>query len=304
MAPDGTAPSGPGPGQGLVGGRTIVVLVAAMVVLVVLTFYGIWAFWPSETAQGGRDVHFFGVSRTLSRESLFFVTVALAGALGGSVHSLRSLGWYIGNRNLRWSWTPFYLLRPLVGATIATVFYLVLRAGLFSPSTQTKTTSPYGFAALAALVGLFSEQAIEKLKTVAEEFFQQAPKGSDPAPADGSGSGDGGAAEGTEGGTAVPTPGGSLAVTGDASDVGAAGATVAGTATSVGSFATFRFEYGPDTSYGSATESQALAADTAGAAVSATLTDLQAATLYHYRLVVTDESGTSYGDDRTLTTSS
>jgi hypothetical protein len=168
-------------GDTLVGPRSVVVLLAALVVLVLLTFYGIWVFWPAENAAG-KTVHVFGFHRTVSRETLFFVVVALSGALGGSVHTLRSIAWYIGERKLKWSWLPFYVLRPLVGATLATVFYFVLRAGLFSPSAQTRATSPYGFAALAALVGLFSEQAVEKLKKVAEQFFQEAPKGADQAP--------------------------------------------------------------------------------------------------------------------------
>ena len=49
--------------------------------------------------------------------------------------------------------------------------YLLLRAGLFSPSASNAQVSPYGFSAIGALVGLFSEQASEKLKRVAEELF-------------------------------------------------------------------------------------------------------------------------------------
>jgi hypothetical protein len=291
------------PGAGIVGPRSIVVLLAALVILVMLTFYGIWTFWPAENAAG-KTVHVFGYHRAVSRETLFFVVVALSGALGGSVHSLRSTAWYIGNRELKWSWIPFYVLRPLVGATLATVFYLVLRAGLFSPSAQTKATSPYGFAALSALVGLFAEQAVEKLKTVAEQFFQEAPKGADQAPQAGAepetNASDTNAPSGVVAG--APTPSGSAAVTGDATAVSAAEATLAGSATSTGSPVAFHFEYGTDTTYGLTTAEQPLPADTAGAPVSVTLTGLAPSTLYHDRLVVTDGSGASYGADCTLTT--
>jgi hypothetical protein len=115
----------------------------------------------------------------LSRESLFFVVVALAGMLGGSIHSIRSLTWYIGNRDLYYSWAPFILILPIVGALGGTVFYLVLRAGLFSPSTSADQASPFGFAAVAALVGLFSEQALEKLRQVATNVFTERPTGRD-----------------------------------------------------------------------------------------------------------------------------
>jgi len=93
--------------------------------------------------------------------------------------AIRSQGWYVGMRDLRWSWIPYYVMLPVVGATGATVFYVVLRAGLFSPSTSVSQVSPYGFAAVAAPVGLFSQQALEKLKNVASTFFTEAPKGAD-----------------------------------------------------------------------------------------------------------------------------
>jgi hypothetical protein len=102
--------------------------------------------------------------------------VALSGALGGLVHTVRSFSMYVGTRSLRWSWIPFNLLLPVVGALGGTVFYLVFRGGLFSSSTQATAANPYGFAAVAALVGLFSEQAMEKLKQIAQEMFAEAPK--------------------------------------------------------------------------------------------------------------------------------
>jgi hypothetical protein len=297
-----------GPGSGLVRGPSIALLLVILVVLDLLTFYGIWTFWPAENASGGRIVHVFGLSRNVSRETEFFVIVALAGALGGSIHSIRSIAWYIGNRRLRWSWTPFYVLQPLVGATLATLFYFVLRAGLFSPSTQTKATSPYGFAALAALVGLFSEQAVEKLKTVAEEFFQEAPKGVDqapqitPAPDQQADDGLSASPQAVTAGPGAPTLAGSAAFTGDATDISATGVTLTGVATSAGEPASCRFEYGIDLSYGAATADQPVPTDPSSARVTTTLSELMPATLYHYRFVVVDQSGSSTGEDRTLTT--
>jgi hypothetical protein len=99
--------------------------------------------------------------------------VALSGALGGVVHTLRSLAIYVGNRRLRWSWMAYYLLLPLIGALGGTLFYVVLRAGLFSPSTEVSQASPFGFAAVAGLVGLFSQQALEKLRQLAQQVFTE-----------------------------------------------------------------------------------------------------------------------------------
>jgi hypothetical protein len=118
----------------------------------------------------------------LNREFLFFLTVALSGGLGGLIHNIRSFTWYVGNRNYVWSWVPYYLLLPLVGALAGTVFYLVLRAGLFSPSTSVDQASPFGFAAIAVLAGLFSPQAFEKLRDLAANIFTQAQEGKDHTP--------------------------------------------------------------------------------------------------------------------------
>lgn len=167
--------------RAVVGLLTVVLLVAA------LLLYCTWAFWPSAPAPGARaptlDQHtrvaFLGTEISVTRDVVLFVIVATAGALGGLIHTIRSLSWYVGNRYLRWSWVPFYLLLPVVGASGATVFYLVFRAGLFSPSTSTTDVNPFGFAAVASLVGLFSEQALEKLQDVFGSLLAPARAGSD-----------------------------------------------------------------------------------------------------------------------------
>jgi hypothetical protein len=87
------------------------------------------------------------------------------------IYSLRSFLWYVGNRRLVTSWLVMYALMPLLGSMMAIVFYLVLRGGLFSPGTSVEGTSPFGFAALAALVGMFIQQSALKLKDVFEALM-------------------------------------------------------------------------------------------------------------------------------------
>lgn len=105
--------------------------------------------------------------------------VLFAGALGALVHALRSFFWYVGNRNLKWSWVPMYLLLPLVGATLALVFYIILVAGLFAGAPGGGKIA--GFAAIAALVGMFSRQASEKLEEIFNTIFTKPKEGKDPA---------------------------------------------------------------------------------------------------------------------------
>jgi hypothetical protein len=128
-------------------------------------------------------IRLFGARLEVDREARLFIVVALAGALGGLVYALRSLTWYAGNRNLKYSWMMTYYLQPIVGAGLATITYVVLRGGLVVVTTQASpdVVNPFGFAAFGALVGLFSAQAAEWLKRIFEQVFTPAPKGKDPA---------------------------------------------------------------------------------------------------------------------------
>jgi hypothetical protein len=112
-------------------------------------------------------------------EVRLLLMVILAGALGSLVHTVRSVYWYVGNRQLKWSWVIKYVLQPFAGSALAMIFYVVVRGGFFSPQTTPENTSPFGFAALAALVGLFSEQAVLKLKRVAETVLERPTPGAD-----------------------------------------------------------------------------------------------------------------------------
>jgi tryptophan-rich sensory protein len=179
-----------GPGAGFVPRSVVVLLPIVTTALAVLILYSLWAFWP-KTGAGGKlrdpqTVNYFGWTHKISLEILLFLVVALAGALGGLIHTIRSASWYVGNRRLRWSWLPFNLMLPVIGALAGTVFYLVLRAGLFSPSSSVTTVSPFGFTAVAVLAGLFSEQAMEKLKDVATQLFAERPVGEDHVEPEGS----------------------------------------------------------------------------------------------------------------------
>ena len=91
-------------------------------------------------------------------------------------------------------------------------------------------------------------------------------------------------------------------MTGSASAITNSSATVSGTVDSGGQATTYWFEYGTRTSYGLRTSSATLDAGSGAVSVRANLTALRGRTTYHYRLVATNPSGTSYGADATLKT--
>jgi len=184
-APPAPAAAGPGPGAGPVPGVVIVVLALLFVAISVVLVYTVIQFWPAPAPAAGAqtspnpEFNYFGFGFSLPDEARIFVVVVASGAVGGAIHSLRSLMWYVGNRNLVWSWLLMYCLLPVIGALLATIFYVVLRGGLLTVQTSSTNLNVYGFAAVGALVGLFSEQAAAKLKDVFSAMFAPAEQGAD-----------------------------------------------------------------------------------------------------------------------------
>jgi hypothetical protein len=178
-------------GTGYARTRDIAALALILVVLAGLLVVVLVQAWPPtpRLAADGRLVpgfdtvtlDLFGWSTRMSRESALFVIVMAAGALGAVVHALRSLYWYVGNRTLRRSWLMMYLFLPFIGALFGLMVYLVLRGGLTSPTGGSYDVNPYGVTAIAALVGLFSQETAEKLRAVFGTLLAQPQVGRDQA---------------------------------------------------------------------------------------------------------------------------
>lgn len=92
--------------------------------------------------------------------------------------------------------------------------------------------------------------------------------------------------------------------TGAASGIGPGSAVLNGTVRPNGQTTIYRFEYGTSTAYGSQTPDAPLGAGLAELPASAPVDGLQPETLYHYRLVATNDSATTLGEDATFTTTS
>jgi hypothetical protein len=152
--------------------------------LAVLTFYLLVATWPASEGNDLRklaDFSIFGSAPlSISSDHRLFLTVIAAGALGSLIHSITSFADYVGNRSLGKSWIWWLVLRTPIGIALALLFYLVLRGGLIVPSLPSSTLpadttlllNPYGIAAISAMAGMFSKQAIDKLREVFDTLFQ------------------------------------------------------------------------------------------------------------------------------------
>lgn len=110
---------------------------------------------------------------------LFYMLI-MAGALGGCIHAMRSLWWYVGNQELRAPWLSMYFLLPFIGAAMAMLFSLLIVAGIVDNTTG-RSTSLF-IIAVAGLVGMFSQQAALKLTDVANAFFTKPGPGKDSKP--------------------------------------------------------------------------------------------------------------------------
>jgi hypothetical protein len=174
-----------GIGRRGVGARAAVVLTVLFAALTVWLLYTLLAFWPPSyetnvTTAPETRADYLGQTIVLDRERSLLVLVAVAGATGAMGHVLRSFFRYVGDRKLVWSWVPSYVLIPLVGAVLAVITYVVVRAGLITGGTGGLALgNPFGFAAIGMLVGLFSGQAAEKLKEVFETLFAPTQAGED-----------------------------------------------------------------------------------------------------------------------------
>jgi hypothetical protein len=175
-------------GRRAVGATSVVVLTIVFVVIAVALLYAAMAFWPPIPASGTPPTsvtpRFLGTEIAMTLEQNLLLLAAVLGGLGAMGHVLRSYMRYVGERRLLWSWVPSYFMTPFIGAVLATVTYILLRAGLIS-GAGVEVGNVWGFAAVATLVGLFSAQAASKLKDVFETVFAPAPTGSEPIEPDG-----------------------------------------------------------------------------------------------------------------------
>ncbi|MCP4258845.1 MAG: hypothetical protein GY774_15280 [Planctomycetes bacterium] len=169
-----------------VGPVGVVLTALYLILLSILIVIAIIQFWPASAVTRSsidlQDINFLCWIVSLSSEGQLLLIVVLAGALGGQLRSLRSLAWYVGNKQLKRSWLSQYILTPFVGAILAIVSYLVIRGGFCPANSTIQHTNIFGFAGLAALVGIASEPIALKLKQVANTLFTKPIQGKDSNP--------------------------------------------------------------------------------------------------------------------------
>ncbi|WP_172295719.1 hypothetical protein [Pseudoruegeria sp. HB172150] len=122
-------------------------------------------FWPCKICD------------ELPTEPRTMLIILLAGGIGSAVYVATSFSSFVGNRTFQSSWGWWYFLRLPIGMGLALIFYLLVRSGLDNPLTEVENTAdmptgPFGLAAIAAMAGMFSKQAADKLNDLFETLFR------------------------------------------------------------------------------------------------------------------------------------
>jgi hypothetical protein len=156
-----------------------ILLAAYFVAVVAIGVYVFSAIWPvpvpgpdATSKAWQQTAELFGAKITISDDLRLILMVMVAGVLGSCVHGITSLTTYFGNEALGASWAEWYLLRPFVGLVLALIFYLAIRGGLLSAQSNASEVSPHGITAMAAIVGMFSKQATDKLQELFTTLFR------------------------------------------------------------------------------------------------------------------------------------
>lgn len=179
MANQGQRGTGYAWGVGVLGGYQVGLALALMWLL--------FRLWPERADTGSTwnpavDLGFW--QGNIRDDARLILIVMCTGALGSYVHAATSFASYVGNRRLVLSWAWWYFLRPFIGMALALIFYFVVRGGLLSTGAAASEMSPYGVAAVAGLVGMFSKQATDKLRELFDNLFRTEQGHGDDARAD------------------------------------------------------------------------------------------------------------------------
>jgi hypothetical protein len=111
----------------------------------------------------------------LGRNSLEDVLVTMfAGGIGGSVSAILAYLRHAAEAgDFEREYLPWYFARPLLGLLLGLITFFLVKGGLLMtlPRTEGADFNNYGLAAIGSLVGLFSKNAVEKLREVFDVVF-------------------------------------------------------------------------------------------------------------------------------------
>lgn len=108
-----------------------------------------------------------------------FLLATLSGAIGSMVHALSSYALHYARRDFERSWVPWYIVRPLIGGIVALTFVFLFLGNIVTVQTtdgsgSTPLQNLFLLVGLGFLIGIFTEQAVEKLAQIANSVLTSA----------------------------------------------------------------------------------------------------------------------------------
>jgi len=135
-----------------------------LVALNIGALFALFWMWP---ASGNEAV----TQPVVDAEVEYFIIAITGGMLGTSIAVLTSFATYVGSGGLIASWSWWYIVRPLIGATMGLLTYAAIRGGILKLDQQVDVLNPYAVTALSAAAGLYSKQLVEWLGRRGDEFL-------------------------------------------------------------------------------------------------------------------------------------
>jgi hypothetical protein len=109
-------------------------------------------------------VSVFGRTFEVAGEAEFLILVALGGALGSYLRSVISFAKYAESGNMpRHTWIWWCILQTYIGMLLAMLFYMIMRGTTMPITATVDEINPFTTVGIAGLVGLFTQQATDKL---------------------------------------------------------------------------------------------------------------------------------------------
>ena len=143
----------------------------------ILSLLSIWPGTTKELAMNdtsSRTISYlFLIHYVVGPEYILVATMVLAGFLGACVYSLYAIILHLSpeQNDFDKAWTGWYILRPMLGAGLALIAYVLLRGGLLSIGSNVSNLNFLGFTGFSFMVGLFTEQTMHKLNDLADAWF-------------------------------------------------------------------------------------------------------------------------------------
>ena len=148
-----------------------------LIIPVILVFF-IIDFWPVKVGDTWSNTTMI-LKIGLSFHLRMLLLVLLSGALGSYIHVATSFSYHIAKRDFEPHWYWWYWMRLPIGATLALVFIMIIQGGLFVAPAGNNDATPITTIGVAALIGLFSRHALEKLRDIFDVVFNPREKKDD-----------------------------------------------------------------------------------------------------------------------------